>query len=94
MTDVLKLALGRRSELQEELVKLDEFIRMAESLMTQGEKAYVPRVDQHVAPPVRPSRVTGTSEEPDRRRITAKEAAATPSRPQVMRRGQTTSAMG
>ena len=33
MTDVLKIALNRRAELHEEVAKLDEFIRMAESLM-------------------------------------------------------------
>ncbi|MEO1493858.1 MAG: hypothetical protein AAFV19_17020 [Pseudomonadota bacterium] len=33
MTDVLKIALERRAELHEEVAKLDEFIRMAESLM-------------------------------------------------------------
>jgi len=33
MTDVLKIALSRRAELNDEVAKLDEFIRMAESLM-------------------------------------------------------------
>lgn len=33
MTDVLKIALDRRAELSDEVAKLDEFIRMAESLM-------------------------------------------------------------
>jgi hypothetical protein len=33
MTDVLKIALDRRAELHDEVAKLDEFIRMAESLM-------------------------------------------------------------
>ncbi len=33
MTDVLKIALERRAKLNDEVTKLDEFIRMAESLM-------------------------------------------------------------
>ena len=37
MTDVLKIAIDRRSKLQEEIAKLDEFIRMADALMrSQG----------------------------------------------------------
>jgi len=36
MTDVLKIALDRRAELHEEVAKLDEFIRMAESLINAG----------------------------------------------------------
>lgn len=33
MTDVLKLAIDRREKLQQEVAKLDEFIRMAHSLL-------------------------------------------------------------
>lgn len=33
MSDVLKIALDRRAQLHEEVAKLDEFIRMAETLM-------------------------------------------------------------
>lgn len=33
MTDVLKIALERRAELNEQVAKLDEFIRMAETLI-------------------------------------------------------------
>ena len=36
MTDVLKIALERRTKLQEEVEKLDDFIRMAESLIRGG----------------------------------------------------------
>jgi hypothetical protein len=36
MTDVLKIALDRRAELHDEVAKLDEFIRMAESLISAG----------------------------------------------------------
>ena len=38
MTDVLKIALERRSKLQEEVDNLDEFIRMAETLISGGDK--------------------------------------------------------
>lgn len=34
MTDVLKIAIERRSQLQDEVAKLDDFIRMAETLMS------------------------------------------------------------
>ena len=33
MTDVLKIALDRRAEVHEEIARLDEFIRTAETLM-------------------------------------------------------------
>lgn len=36
MTDVLKIALERRSKLQDEVDKLDDFIRMAETLIRNG----------------------------------------------------------
>ena len=36
MTDVLKIALERRSKLQEEVDKLDDFIRTAETLIRNG----------------------------------------------------------
>lgn len=36
MTDVLKIALERRSKLQEEVDRLDDFIRMAETLIRGG----------------------------------------------------------
>lgn len=32
MTDLMKIALGRRAELQAEIVRMDAFIRMAEAL--------------------------------------------------------------
>ncbi|MEM9139748.1 MAG: hypothetical protein AAGB15_07935 [Pseudomonadota bacterium] len=37
MTDVLKIALDRRAQLNEEVAKLDEFIRMAETLMSSSQ---------------------------------------------------------
>lgn len=42
MTDVLKIALDRRTKLQDEIKKLDEFIRMADALVRSeagGDKA-------------------------------------------------------
>ncbi|MEM7239646.1 MAG: hypothetical protein AAF501_17710 [Pseudomonadota bacterium] len=35
MTDVIKIALERRAQLSAELARLDEFIRMAESLVQE-----------------------------------------------------------
>lgn len=35
MTDVIKIAMERRSKLQDEIAKLDEFVRMAEALVRQ-----------------------------------------------------------
>ena len=51
MTDVLKIAIERRAQLQDEVAKLDEFIRMAETLMsgTQDMPA-MPEAPQAVAP--------------------------------------------
>jgi len=46
MTDVLKLALERRKALQREVEKLDEFIRVAETLMSGN----------HAVEPVQPPR--------------------------------------
>lgn len=37
MTDVLKIALDRRAQLHKEVAKLDEFIRMAETLMSNSQ---------------------------------------------------------
>lgn len=38
MTDVLKIALERRAELNDEVAKLDEFIRMAETLIRGSQR--------------------------------------------------------
>ena len=37
MTDVLKIALDRRNKLQDEIKKLDDFIRMADALVRSEE---------------------------------------------------------
>lgn len=37
MTDILKIALDRRAELHEEVARIDEFIRMADSLLRKLE---------------------------------------------------------
>ncbi len=39
MTDVLKIAIERRTQLQDEVAKLDDFIRMAEALMSSPVEA-------------------------------------------------------
>lgn len=46
MTDVLRIALEHRERLQGEVQKLDEFIRMAEELITGGQNRRAgPEVD-------------------------------------------------
>lgn len=42
MTDVLKIAIERRAKLQDEVAKLDDFIRMAETLMSTPQEAASP----------------------------------------------------
>ena len=49
MTDVLKIAIERRAQLQDEVAKLDDFIRMAEALMS-GTKDFQPEQAQAAAP--------------------------------------------
>ena len=39
MTDVLKIAIERRAQLQDEVAKLDDFIRMAEGLIQDSDKS-------------------------------------------------------
>lgn len=59
MTDVLKIALNRRAELHEEVAKLDEFIRMAESLIrasnrTSDDKADAPAATEEAEEAAQP----------------------------------------
>lgn len=86
MTDVLKIALDRRAELNEEIEKLDDFIRMAESLI---------RGSQHSAPhstenemPRRPAQVAEPVVRTAIRRAEAEDIAEDHAvqRPQVIRR--------
>ena len=74
MTDVLKIALDRRAQLHDEVAKLNEFIRYAESLLrtAQNEAADSPAV----------SRTTDKSASES----SATESADAP-RPSIIRRG-------
>ena len=61
MTDVLKIALERRTKLQEEVDKLDDFIRMAESLIRGGGSTTgmsVPTPSATVTPTPTPAPIT------------------------------------
>lgn len=60
MTDVLKIALDKRAELHEELAKLDDFIRMAETLIrnSTGKAPVLGEKSDDI--PQRPSRVPGS----------------------------------
>lgn len=73
MTDVIKIALERRAQLSAELARLDEFIRMAESLVQEdGSGARAPArapVPEPVSPAPRPS---GQSDDEDQLRANAR----------------------
>lgn len=89
MTDVLKIALDRRAELNEEIAKLDDFIRMAEMLIRQSEKrnmAGFTNEDEVIEPQKRPARVPEPVVRGQARRGPAESESAGPSRPQVIRR--------
>lgn len=99
MTDVLKLALDRRAELHEEVARLDEFIRMAETLIRTSQTrrsddglAVASPVEQRVTPVERPAPVT-SDENSVRTAIRRAEVGGLNmntevSRPSVIRRGQ------
>lgn len=55
MTDVMKFALERRAALNEEVEKLDDFIRMAESLIRESQHKAVPEMTDEM--PRRPAQV-------------------------------------
>lgn len=99
MTDVLRIALDRRAELHEEVTKLDEFIRMAETLIRTSQARTVDDMnlsatpsETPVAPVERPAPV-GNDENSVRTAIRRAEIGGTQmvsevSRPAVIRRGQ------
>lgn len=99
MTDVLKIALDRRAELHEEVARLDDFIRMAETLIRASQARRsdegIPGaqvVEQRAAPVERPAPVT-SDENSVRTAIRRAEVgglsmSAEVSRPSVIRRGQ------
>ncbi len=83
MTDVLKIALERRSKLQDEVAKLDDFIRMAETLISGPVGAPAPA-------PVAEVEVEEAPARPAVRRQPEPEAAAEKTdvpRPSIIRRG-------
>lgn len=103
MADVLKIALDRRAELQEEVTKLDDFIRMAEMLVRtakeRGEKieagaTTTPSIaaaaeTEAPAMPQRPSQVAENSMRTALRRAEADADADSVARPSVIRRSLT-----
>lgn len=89
MTDVIKIAMERRSKLQDEIAKLDEFVRMAEALVRQQQGTSA----QSPAPAPAPVLASAPSEPA----ASATPAAAAPAaeksgtkdvpRPSIIRRG-------
>lgn len=90
MTDVLKIALDRRSELEDEIGKLDAFIRMAEELVQMSNQKHAGDVEDAMPPTARQRPATVQTPEPvvrtQSRRGPVEEESAGPSRPQVIRR--------
>lgn len=83
MTDVLKIAIERRAQLQDEVAKLDDFIRMAETLMSAPGDAPMPAMPSgmpQAAPEPAVRTAPRTAQEP-----AATEAADVP-RPSIIRR--------
>ena len=81
MTDVLKIAIERRAQLQEEVAKLDDFIRMAETLMSTPVEAAAASV---AMPQAAPEPMVRTATRRPQESETA-EAADVP-RPSIIRR--------
>lgn len=86
MTDVLKIALDKRAELNEEIEKLDGFIRMAEALIRASHERG--SNDGDLEMPRRPAQVTEPTVRTAIRRGegTEQEEAGSVQRPQVIRR--------
>ena len=90
MADVLKIALDRRAELHEEAARMDEFIRMAESLL----RRLPPRLDPVEAarePQGAPREPEGAPREPGA--TAPRDVASGVARMNLMRRGPTTAAV-
>lgn len=92
MTDVLKIAVQRRAALQEEIAKIEDFIRMAEALMREPASSAAALDEAPTDAPVRPARVPEA--EPERRRISGEDSFSAPTRPQVIRRAQQAATAG
>ena len=89
MTDVLKIALDRRAELHEEISKLDEFIRMAESLIRQSQQRAIETDEVKEEQPVaqqRPARVPEPVVRNQLRRGPVEDETTGPTRQQFIRR--------
>ncbi|MFK7944024.1 MAG: hypothetical protein AB8B85_14070 [Paracoccaceae bacterium] len=86
MTDVLKIALDRRAELHDELAKLDDFIRMAETLIRQSQQRTLETDDEEHVVQQRPARVPEPVVRSQPRRGPGDDESAGPTRPQVIRR--------
>ena len=82
MTDVLKIAMDRRAKIQEEVAKLDDFIRLAESLIKNGgslSAEEIPPVQASAEPAAKPEPEAEAEESPMRaaaRRLSDAEAAS------------------
>jgi len=84
MTDVLKIAIERRTQLQDEVAKLDDFIRMAETLMSAPGDVQMPAMPggmPQVAPEPAVRSAPRRAQEPE----AAVESADVP-RPSIIRR--------
>ncbi|MEM0989559.1 MAG: hypothetical protein AAGK00_11800 [Pseudomonadota bacterium] len=92
MTDVLKLALERRSVLKAEMAKIDEFIRMAEVLIKDGPDEGASTNKNAIETPSRASRAH--VHDGDRRDFAADDSFSAPTRPQVIRRAQAAGVVG
>ncbi|MEM1297914.1 MAG: hypothetical protein AAGH68_01450 [Pseudomonadota bacterium] len=89
MTDVLKIALDRRAELHDELAKLDDFIRMAESLIRQSQKRAMEMdndSEEETLTQQRPARVPEPVVRQQARRGPGEDETSGANRPQVIRR--------
>lgn len=95
MTDVLKIALERRSKLQEEVDRLDDFIRMAETLIRGGgagssstttTSAPKPAEEESTETPMHAAARRLTETDSNRTESDSSEATDVP-RPSIIRRG-------
>ena len=97
MTDVLKIALDRRVELHKEAARLDEFIRMAETLIRMSQTRQAEQGAVSPVPAVERPASVASKEEPETRsqvgrtEISGMQVSAEVSRPSVIRRGQAAS---
>lgn len=84
MTDVLKIALDRRAELHDEVEKLDQFIRMAETLIRKSQDT-APIPMESMAP--RDSSAEASMRQTGRRGSDQAAESTDVPRPSIIRRG-------